>query len=60
VVPAVAFGLGAVLILGEILLAEVLLSQIGNVVIFVAGIAFARLLLRERAASALQTTSRVL
>jgi hypothetical protein len=59
--PAVGFGLGAVLILGEILLAEVLLSQIGNVVILVADIAFARLLLRGRAgAPALQTTSRVL
>ncbi len=46
--PALGFGLGASLILAEIILAEVLLSQIGNIVIFVAGIAFARLLLRGR------------
>jgi hypothetical protein len=47
--PALGFGLGAILILGEIILAEVLLSQIGNIVILVAGIAFASLLLRGRA-----------
>ena len=46
--PALGFGLGASLILAEIILAEVLLSQIGNIVIFVAGIAFARVLLRGR------------
>jgi hypothetical protein len=46
--PALGFGLGAILILGEIILAEVLLSQIGNIVILVAGIAFASLLLRGR------------
>jgi hypothetical protein len=37
-----------ILALGEIILAKVLLSQIGNILIFVAGIAFARLLLRGR------------
>ena len=46
--PALCFALGAILIMGEIILAEVLLSQIGNVLILVAGIAFARLLLRGR------------
>jgi len=44
--PAVCFALGAILILCEIILAQVLLSQIGNILILVAGIAFARLLLR--------------
>jgi hypothetical protein len=44
--PAVVFALGAALILGEIVLAEVLLSQIGNIVILIAGIGFARRLLR--------------
>ncbi len=44
--PALAFALGASLILGEIILAEVLLSQIGNIIILVAGIGFARVLLR--------------
>jgi hypothetical protein len=49
--PALCFALGALLIMGEIILAEVLLSQIGNVLILVAGIRFAWLLLRgqERA-----------
>jgi len=46
--PALGLALGAGLILGEIILAEVLLSQIGNVVIFVVGVAFARLLLQRR------------
>jgi hypothetical protein len=46
--PAFCFALGAILIMGEIILAEVLLSQIGNVLILVAGIAFAWLLLRGR------------
>jgi len=44
--PALCFALGAILIMGEIILAEVLLSQIGNILILVAGVAFARLLLR--------------
>jgi hypothetical protein len=44
--PALVFALGAALILGEIVLAEVLLSQIGNIVILIAGIGFARRLLR--------------
>jgi hypothetical protein len=46
--PALVLGLGAILILGEIILAQVLLSQIGNILILVAGAAFARLLLREQ------------
>ena len=46
--PALGFALGAILIMGEIILAEVLLSQIGNILILVAGIAFARLLLQGR------------
>lgn len=46
--PALLFALGAILILGEIILAEVVLSQIGNIVIFVAGAGFARALLRDR------------
>lgn len=46
--PALGFALGAVLILGEIILAEVLLSQIGNIVILAACVGFARLLLRSR------------
>ena len=46
--PALCLGIGAVLILGEIILAEVRLSQIGNVLIFVAGFGFARAVLQER------------
>ena len=56
--PALGFALGALLILGEIILSEVLLSQIGNVVILFAGAAFARLLLgREGAAEAVTPPS---
>ena len=44
--PALGLALGAVLILGEIISAQVLLSQIGNIVILVAGLAFARELLQ--------------
>jgi len=44
--PAYAFAFGAILILGEIILSQVLLSQIGNVLMLVGGIGFARLLLR--------------
>ena len=40
--------LGAILIMGEIILAEVRLSQIGNILVLVAGIGFASLLLRGR------------
>lgn len=40
--PALSLGLGAALILGEIISAQVLLSQIGNILILVAGIGFAR------------------
>ena len=46
--PALGFGFGALLILGEITLAQVLLSQIGNIVILVAGVGFAMALLRSR------------
>jgi len=46
--PALGYALGASLILGEIILSKVLLSQIGNIIMFVAGTAFARLLLRSR------------
>ncbi|HEX3235254.1 MAG TPA: hypothetical protein VHR41_13720 [Gemmatimonadales bacterium] len=46
--PALGFGLGAILVLGEIILAKVLLSQIGNIICLVAGITFARVLLRGR------------
>ncbi len=46
--PALGLAVGASLILGEIILAEVLLSQIRNILSFVAGIVFARLLLRGR------------
>ena len=46
--PALLYALGAALIFGEIASAIVLLSQIGNVLIWVAGIGFARALLRSR------------
>jgi hypothetical protein len=46
--PAIALALGALLIMGEIILAEVLLSQMGNVLILVAGGGFASVLLRGR------------
>ena len=39
--PALAFGLGALLILAEIITAEVRLSQIGNIVMLAASVAFA-------------------
>lgn len=39
--PAVTLGLGAALILGEIMSAEVLLSQIGNILVLLASSAFA-------------------
>ena len=45
--PAFFLALGAALILGEIILAQVLLSQIGNIMILVSGILFARLVLRR-------------
>ena len=44
--PAYAFAFGAILILGEIILAQVLLSQIGNMLMLAGGIGFARVLLR--------------
>ena len=46
--PALGFALGAILIMGEIILAKVLLSQIGNIMMLVAGAGFARSLLRSR------------
>jgi hypothetical protein len=51
--PALGFGLGAILIMGEIILAKVLLSQIGNITMLVAGIGFARSLLRREAGAVL-------
>jgi hypothetical protein len=51
--PALGLALGALLILGEIISAQVLLSQVGNIVILVAGVALARVLLqRPKAAHA--------
>ncbi len=49
--PAVCFGSGALLILGEIITAQVILSQAGNLLILVGGIGFARALRREESAS---------
>ena len=49
--PALHIGLGALLILAEIISAQVLLSQIGNVVIFIAGVGFSRQLMRLRGVS---------
>jgi hypothetical protein len=46
--PAVTFAVGAALILVEIVSAKVLLSQIGNVTIFLASTAFAWILLGGR------------
>jgi hypothetical protein len=45
--PALGYGLGALSILGEIVLAIVLLSQIGNLLMLGAGLATARVLLRN-------------
>ena len=45
--PALCFALGALLILGEIITAQVILSQIGTVLILVAGVGFARVLLTQ-------------
>jgi hypothetical protein len=50
--PALCFALGALLILGEIVAAQVILSQIGNVLIFFAGLGFARVLRSGRSGSA--------
>lgn len=49
--PALCFGLGAALIFGEIVTAQVILSQVGNVLILLAGIWFARVLRGEASAS---------
>jgi hypothetical protein len=45
--PAAFLGIGAALILAEIILAEVRFSQIGNILIFMAGVGFARAVLYE-------------
>jgi hypothetical protein len=42
--PALCLGLGALLVLGEITAAQVILSQIGNILIFIAGLGFTRAL----------------
>jgi hypothetical protein len=42
--PALCLGLGALLVLGEIISAQVILSQIGNLLILLAGVRFARVL----------------
>jgi hypothetical protein len=47
--PALVFGLGAALILAEIISAEVLLSQIGNMLCLAGGVWFARVLVRGTA-----------
>lgn len=49
--PAISFGLGALLILAEIISAQVILSQIGNALILLGGIGFARVLRSEELAS---------
>ena len=49
--PALCFALGALFILGEIITAQVILSQIGNVLILIAGLGFARVLRRAGTAS---------
>ena len=46
--PALCLALGSILIMGEIISAEVLLSKIGNLLMLVAGILFARLVLQGR------------
>jgi len=53
--PALAFGIGATLILAEIISAQVLLSQVGNVFCLVGGVWFARVLAQGDPATALQT-----
>jgi hypothetical protein len=55
--PAVCFGLGALLILGEIITAQVILSQVGNVLILLGGIGFARVLRSEELASVADVAS---
>src|SRR5215212_1741269 len=47
--PAIAYAVGAALILAEIVSAKVFLSQVGNVIIFLASTTFAWRLLRGRA-----------
>jgi hypothetical protein len=42
--PALCLGLGALLVLGEITAAQVILSQIGTILIFIAGLGFTRAL----------------
>ena len=57
--PAFVFALGAALILAEIISAEVLLSQIGNVLILAGGVGFARVLARGTASAGNMTTRSV-
>jgi hypothetical protein len=45
--PAVCLGFGALFILGEIISAQVILSQVGNVLVFIAGSGVARVLWSE-------------
>ncbi len=49
--PAVVLALGAIFIFAEIVSSEVILSQIGNILIFLAGTAFAWLMVRREQAS---------
>jgi hypothetical protein len=58
-VPALVFALGTALILAEIISAEVLLSQIGNVLCLAGGVGFARVLVREAANAGNMTTRSV-
>lgn len=49
--PVLCFALGALFILSEIITAQVMLSQIGNLLILIAGVGFARVLGRAETAS---------
>ena len=49
--PALCLGLGALLILGEITAAQVILSQMGNILIFIAGLGFTRALRNQESIS---------
>jgi hypothetical protein len=54
--PALVFALGTALILAEIISAEVLLSQIGNVLCLAGGVGFARVLVRNSPATLVDGT----
>lgn len=56
--PILTLAVGAAFILGEIVLAQVLLSQIGNILCLVAGIGFALPLLRGHGTVPAQSTTR--